>query len=435
MRLFKTFGMLLMLVATVSFWACSGGGSSGGSSDGGGGTGTVSVSLTDSATDEYRAVYVTIEDVQICGKAADNTSDDNCNWRSLQTENNQPLPNKTYNLLKLVNGVTEAIGSNEFGEGEYNQIRLIIGDTPELENNLLGNPHPEANYVVLNDGNNTIEPLKIPSGFQTGIKLVHPFMVEAGKTKELVLDFDADRSVVKAGNSGKYILKPTIKVYETEDKIDVYGIVEDDSETPAPIPNATVSAQISDGLSATVIRSTTTDGADIENDLQEGEYLLTLLSPDQIYNIVVYKDYVAGDEVMYSPACMAFRYNDAPEAEPRLDFILSPASEGIGTISGQVRAEGEVDSDFPLVVTVYTELDCNRTDGEGYVEITKAEITGYLGGGVFEYSVKLPIYSSAGVTYYVVASADNYIPDTNEANLTPANPEATGVDLVMEPAG
>jgi hypothetical protein len=427
MKLFKSFAIFVLLFGTIGFLACDGGGSSGG-----GGTGTVALSLTDSATDDYRAVYVTIEDVQICEKAAENAPDNDCKWRSLQSEGNQPLPIKTYNLLSLVNGVTEAIGSNEFDEGEYNQIRLIIGDTPELENNLLGNPHPEANYVILNDGANTIMPLKIPSGPETGIKLVHPFLVEAGKIIELVLDFDADRSVIKAGNSGKYILKPTIKVFETEDKIDVYGIVEG-GETPLLIPNATVSAQISDGSSATVIRSTTTDGADTENALEEGQYLLSLLSPDQIYNIVAYKDYVEGDEFIYSPECMAFRFNDAPEAEPLLDFLLETASEGIGTISGQVRATGNVDLDFPLVVTIYTVLNCEHPDGEGYVEITKAEIIDHIAGGVFEYSVKLPVFSTS-IKYYVVASADGYIPDTRYADLTLTNLDATSVDLVIEPA-
>ena len=132
MKFFKSFATFVMLFATIGFWACDGGGG-GGSSDG---AGTVSVGLTDSASDDYRAVYVTVADVQICDKNTGNSSDDNGNWRSLETEDNEPLPIKTYNLLKLVNGVTEAIGSIEFDEGEYNQIRLIIGDTPELENNL-----------------------------------------------------------------------------------------------------------------------------------------------------------------------------------------------------------------------------------------------------------------------------------------------------------
>ena len=142
MKLFKSFAIFVMFFAVISFFACDGGG--GGSSGGDVGTGTVSVGLTDSTTDEYLAVYVTVADVQICKNDTEDLSDD-CNWKPLETENDEPLPNKTYNLLKLVNGVTEAIGSNDFSEGIYHQIRLIIGDTPELENNLLGVPHDFAN--------------------------------------------------------------------------------------------------------------------------------------------------------------------------------------------------------------------------------------------------------------------------------------------------
>ena len=414
MKLFRFFAIFFMLFAAIGLLACDGGGS-GGSSDG---SGTVSVGLTDSASDDYRAVYVTVADVQICEK---NIGNNNCNWRSLETEDNEPLPIRTYNLLKLVNGVTEAIGSTEFDEGEYNQIRLIIGDSPELENNLLGEPHEHSNYLLLNDGSNTIVPLKIPSGFQTGIKLVHRFVVEAGKIKELVLDFDADRSVVKAGNSGNCILKPTIKVFETDDKIEVDGRVTDDSDNP--IENATVSAQISDGLSATVIRATTTT--------EEGNYLLSLLSPDQIYNIVVYSD---SEDWNYLPECQAFKYSDPDSEFPDLplEHSLSANDLGTGTIEGVVTFLEEDESDFSLAVTVYAELDCDREDEEGYVEITKADITEDFGDGRFSYSVELPIYDSKGAKYYVVATADNYIPDTNDATLTELNPDATEVDLELE---
>ena len=417
MKLFNSFAVFVMLCAAIGLFACDGGGG-GGSSDG---SGTVSVGLTDSASDDYRAVYVTIADVQICEKDTDNSSDDNCNWRSLETEDNEPLPIKTYNLLKLVNGVTEAIGEMEFDAGEYNQIRLIIGDTPELENNLLGQPHDSANYLILSDGSNTIKQLKVPSGFQTGIKLVHPFKVETGKIKELVLDFDAARSVVKAGKNGKYILKPTIKVFETADKIEVEGSVTDDSDTL--IENATVSAQISDGLSAIVIRSTTT--------ADDGNYLLSLLSPDQIYNIVVYSD---NEDGIYLPECIAFRYND-PEFEFSdlpLEHSLSTNDLGTGTIKGVVTFLDGVDSDFSLVVTVYSELDCDRADREGYVEITKANITEDLGSGSFGYEVELPIYDPEGTKYYVVATADNYIPDKNDATLTEPDYEATEVNLELK---
>jgi hypothetical protein len=413
MKLCKSFAIYVMFFAAISFFACDGGG--GGSSGGDVGTGTVSVGLTDSTTDEYLAVYVTVADVQICKNDTEDLSDD-CNWKPLETENDEPLPNRTYNLLKLVNGVTEAIGSNDFSEGIYHQIRLIIGDTPELENNLLGEPHEFANYLILNDGSNTIEQLKIPSGFQTGIKLVHQFEVLDRGTKELVLDFDAGRSVVKAGNSGKYILKPTIKVIEPEDKVEIAGMVTDDSD---PVGGASVSAQISDGLSATVVRSTTTDGIDTENDFVEGEYILSLLSPDQIYNIVAYT-------AEYSPACTAYRDYDPDSEFPilPLDFELSVPDLGLVKVSGEVSVDGEISSDFPLIITIFTDLECNHPEGEGYVELTEVTDISQNSEGEFEYQIDLPKYGST-VTYYVVASSEGYIPYTGMAEILEENEEIT----------
>lgn len=440
-RHLTTLAILLSLFAL--FIGCGGGGSS--SSGSSAGTGTLSVSLTDSTTDLYRAVYVTINEVQVCRNdninpsvnnssndvvSEDDSSENGCNWKTLDPPDGIQFP-KTYNLLKLVNGVTEAIGSGEFSAGRYNQVRLIIGDSPELENNLLGEPHPSANYVILNNGSDTIETLKIPSGFQTGIKLVHPFQVADGEIKELVLDFDADRSVVKAGNSGKYILKPTIKIIENEDKIDVGGTVTvtDDAAPPAPLPGVQVSAQISDGLSATVVRSTiSSDGKNAEDVLAEGEYLLTLLSPDQLYNIVAYSE-------GKSPACVAFRYNDQNPPLP-LNFQLSPADTA--TVVGKVRVdpENQISEDFPLIVTGYTELGCNHPDGEGYVELTKANTIKYLGSGVFEYEIVLP-RNSASITYDIVASADGYIPDTTAITLDSdaLSPVPTPDQLIISPSG
>ena len=70
-----------------------------------------------------------------------------------------------------------------------------------------------ANSVVLS-GTTTELPLFTPSGVQTGIKLIHEFDVAPGQHVDLVLDFDALKSVVTRGN-GTYALKPVIKVIPT----------------------------------------------------------------------------------------------------------------------------------------------------------------------------------------------------------------------------
>ncbi len=99
----------------------------------------------------------------------------------------------TYDLLTLRNGASVILGDNSLDAGQYSQIRLIIGTG--------------SNVVV--DG--TAYPLEIPSGEQTGIKLNHQFEIKSGLIYELLLDFDAGRSILLTGN-GQYKLHPVIRL-------------------------------------------------------------------------------------------------------------------------------------------------------------------------------------------------------------------------------
>jgi len=369
--------------------ACGGGG---GSSDGGG-TGTLSVGLTDSSTGKYLAIYVTIDEVQVNKKSSSNG---NSGWQTVAT------PKKTYNLLKLINGVTEILGEDELEAATYQQIRLIIGKTPESENNINGEPHPDANYVVLSDGSYVY--LKIPSGYQTGVKLVHNFVVERDSFVELVLDFEACKSVVETG-SGKYILKPTIKVIETANKSDVFGEVTDD-DTGAPITGALVSAQISDGLSASVVRSTLTSDASG----QEGHYRL-LLSPGQTYNMVAYSDKKVDDlgiEKLYLPACKEITVQLDEDLEQNFTLVKSE----FGTVYGEISFSGLNEPlDPPIIyISFYTTLECGDND---YIEVTSLSVSPDIDSGIYAYTVDLPVGE-----YDVVASSEGFDPDTETAIVT-----------------
>jgi len=153
--------------------------------------------LTDSPA-SFDAVYITVTKVEVNKNVSASNSDSG--WITL---NSTP---KTYNLLTLRNGAEAVLGDTTLVTGQYNQIRLIIGS---------------GSYVVLNGVRAN---LVIPSGMQTGIKLVHQFNITANSTTNLTLDFDANRSIVIEGN-GTLTLKPTIRIVDNDNSGSISGKV------------------------------------------------------------------------------------------------------------------------------------------------------------------------------------------------------------------
>jgi len=357
--------LILWSVVALSLVLQSCGGE-GSSPAGGGGTGTLELSLTDAASNDYQAVYVTIAEVQVNKQ---NEGNGETGWATIMR------PAQTYNLLELVNGVTAVLGVGELDAGRYGQMRLILGQLPETpEMNILEEPHPYANYLI--DGENTAIELKVPSGYQTGIKIVKGFTIEPSQATELILDFDAAKSVVQAGKSGKWLLKPTIKVLETVDmENSVSGVVDD---TTQPIQGALVSAQIHDpdALDAkdeVIVESTTMTSA-------EGYYKLYL--PRDMYNIVATMD-------DYLPGC---REVDAQYFEEYIaNFSLEAAAESF-TISITVSGL-DTDEDTALLSIRQLDVDCG-----GLEHVTIEVASQNVANG--DYSFTLPLGA-----YDVVASA------------------------------
>jgi hypothetical protein len=81
-------------------------------------------------------------------------------------------------------------------------MRLVLADNTQA--------NPLANSVKPTGGSET--PLDTPSAQQSGLKLNMNVNVPAGQVLDVVMDFDACKSVVKRGNSGHYNLKPVITV-------------------------------------------------------------------------------------------------------------------------------------------------------------------------------------------------------------------------------
>lgn len=179
------------LAAALALAACGGGGSDSPNAPAAVGTGTLRVALTDAPACGFDHVYVTVERVRV--HASDSADERSSGWRDLAL----PAPRKI-DLLTLTNGALEELGSTPLPAGSYTQLRLVL--SPNSGSTL-------ANSVVPTGGRETA--LATPSAVQSGIKVIRPFTVAAGQVADLVLDFDACRSIVRRGN-GSFGLKPVL---------------------------------------------------------------------------------------------------------------------------------------------------------------------------------------------------------------------------------
>ena len=132
--------------------------------------------------------------------------------------------------------------------GTYQQIRILLlansappgGVTPPSPNNCAAAGANVFNCVQLHsDG--SIHALSLPSEANTGIKIppgqLGPLTVAAGQAVDIDIDFNACQSIVQAGKSGKFKLKPTLRASElgTNPKITgtiVWGTISGSSVVP-----------------------------------------------------------------------------------------------------------------------------------------------------------------------------------------------------------
>lgn len=354
-------GMRLILLSFLAVYlmACGGGGSSTAQ-------GTLSTLLTDASTDTYQAVYVTISRVEVHADAGGG-------WQTVAN------PDKTYNLLELVNGVRETLGIAAMNAGHYTQMRLILGATPGTGINILSLPHPFANYVI--DQNDAVQELTVPSGMTTGLKVVNGFDIHPDLTTELILDFDAMRSVVIAGSSGKYQLKPTVKVLDSTEGAIISGVVsEADAAPPVLLDGTLVTAQVADPASSDAMNQVVIEGGTLSD--VNGGYALFLAAGD--YNLVAVED-------GYLSSCTALSL--LPASQGTVDFALDPMAADPGSITGSVSISG-ASADQVVTIDFRQETTCEGALDPTIITIKSINVAN--GGG---YEVTLP----AG-TYQIITS-------------------------------
>ncbi len=258
--------------------------------------GTLAVSLTDAPACGFDAVNVTVTKVRV--HRSDSALDTGPGWTDITLN-----PARKINLLDLGNGVLEALGQTTLEAGRYTQMRLVLD----------ANASGAANTVVPADGRTEL-PLETPSALQGGIELAGAFEVKAGHKTEVVLDFDACKSVLTRGKDS-HVLKPVVKMAPVAAN-GISGFV----STALLGRGVQVSAQ-QDG---SIVSATTPNPA-------TGEFFLSRLAPGN-YDVVITADNSAASVVAAVPVASS-------TSTTVLSTLMSPillAPGNTGAIGGTV---------------------------------------------------------------------------------------------------
>jgi len=398
----KTLCWVGMCLIAAGLAACGGG------SDSGGQQGTLKLAMTDTPGCGYDHVYVTVVKIRVHQSAAAGTND--AGWSELA------IPPRRIDLLGLTNGVLQELGSLPLPAGTYQQIRLVLADNPS--NSTPANPL--ANALVLSGSTNEIA-LSTPSGQQSGFKLQANFSVIGGQVADLVLDFDACKSVVKSGNSGNYNLKPVVAVIKRL-TTEIVGYVD-----PTIASRVVVSTRDPDNnLRATVPNATT------------GKFVLAYLPENTNYTVVVAGRDLTTAAVTGVPVSIAVGTTTLNTATA---FIPMSASSS-ATVSGSVKntsnallSDAAVNAQQVLSTgqkldVAWSLVDPTNANYSLNLPLGAANKAPYVSNGPLVFAAD----TSAAGKYNILASVPGYANQTTApaVTLTTAN-SVINKDLVMAP--
>ena len=334
--------------------------------------GTLSLSLTDAPTCGYDQVNITIDKVRV--NQSTTASDTDSGWSEIVLS-----PALRVDLLTLTNGVLATVGQVPLPAGHYSQMRLMLAANTSTA--------PLANSVVPTGGAEIA--LTTPSAQQSGVKLNVDINIAANQMADFVLDFDACRSIVRAGASGKYLLKPVVAV--TPNYVSgVTGYVD-----PTLAAAGTV---ISVQQGGTVIKATGPDST--------GKFLLQPVAPGT-YDFVVTAPGRASTVITGVPVAAATVTSLGTQAS-----LLTPVVVADGTAQGVVTVAGATDILATVAATqVLTNGDtvdvgqasADATSGAYALALPASApmVAAYVSSGPFAFAAD----ATAGASYGLLAAS------------------------------
>lgn len=166
-------------------------------------SGTITLGITDSPITEASRVVVEFTGVQI--KAAGEGAPEVFEFASP----------RQIDLLALNGGGSEILLEDEpLPAGNYEWIRLLVN----------AGLNASDSFIELDDGSR--HALFIPSGNETGLKLVSGFTVGAGSQVDFTIDFELRKSVIRPpGLGGPFLLKPALRLVDNLQVGAIEGVV------------------------------------------------------------------------------------------------------------------------------------------------------------------------------------------------------------------
>lgn len=366
---------LAAAVGAIGLASCGGGG---GSSEGG--MGTLRLALTDAPACGFENAFVTVEKVRVHKSATALESDSA--WQEVVL----PTPQRI-DLLTLTNGTLQPLGQARLPAGAYTQLRLVLAPNTAAD--------PLANAVKPIGGAETA--LTTPSGQQSGLKLKANIEVPADRIVDFAIDFDACKSFVRAGNSGKILLKPVLNVIPI--LTDAGQRVEGYLDLSLVAQGATVSVQ-SGGMRqhATQPRS---DGKFILYPVPPGNYELVITAAGRVNAV----------------------FTDVPVTTTAVTTLGNPTARiNTPTSAASHAASGTIAANASVIDTGGVVRALQSFTGGPSVEVGSANALSNNG----VYNLTLPAGAPVRLVYSATATAFPWAPDAPRAGLYRLEATATG---------
>jgi hypothetical protein len=190
----RLLGLVGLLAATAfGLSACGGGGA--------GDTGQMKLAVADAPVDGAQAVVVKFTGIELTANSGS----------PVDITFTQP---KTIDLLNQSGTASAVLFDQPIPTGSYGQIRLMV----------VADGNPSNSYITLSDG--TMHGLQVPSGSETGLKLVSGFTVPSSGVVDYTIDFDLRQAITcPPGQATACTLKPAERLVDNTTVGNIQGVV------------------------------------------------------------------------------------------------------------------------------------------------------------------------------------------------------------------